>query len=244
MLRSRLKVGASSLGRAVLASGAARPRRPTPRSFACQAIALDSDSKGFNATGSAGARLAAARLGDGGSASAAASAWGRAASSRDGALAVALEQSCRSAHMLHWSGQRRCLASSASSGSGSVKKEDGKEEEEEETKTQQGVGRITELVRRYGAVGFGVYGGIYVGTLGLMYGLVTLDVVGAGDALSVLRYTGLDAYLDVSGVNKRASDFALAWILVKFTEPLRLLAAVSVTPMVARALGRAPPKEL
>lgn len=40
----------------------------------------------------------------------------------------------------------------------------------------------------------------------------------------------------------RARSFVLAWATAKILEPLRLLAAIAVTPTVARALGRAPAK--
>lgn len=39
-----------------------------------------------------------------------------------------------------------------------------------------------------------------------------------------------------------AGTFALAWIMTKFTEPVRLGVSVAVVPSVARAVGRVPPK--
>ena len=40
-----------------------------------------------------------------------------------------------------------------------------------------------------------------------------------------------------------AGKFMFAWLLTKFTEPVRAVATAAVTPTVARALGRAPAKE-
>lgn len=40
----------------------------------------------------------------------------------------------------------------------------------------------------------------------------------------------------------RARSLVLAWATSKVLEPLRLIAAIGVTPRVARALGRAPAK--
>lgn len=104
------------------------------------------------------------------------------------------------------------------------------------------VSKIKQLMRDYGPVAIGTYGGIYVGTLGLLYGLVELDVVGAGDAISMLKSTGLNNFVDMDRINPRAGNFALAWILTKFTEPIRLVVALSITPSVARTIGWAPKK--
>ncbi|GBG29862.1 Hypothetical Protein FCC1311_060822 [Hondaea fermentalgiana] len=104
------------------------------------------------------------------------------------------------------------------------------------------VSRIKALIRDFGPVAIGVYGGIYVGTLGLLYGLVEADIVGAGDAISVLKSTGLNHFVDMDKINPRMGNFAVAWILTKFTEPPRLLLALAVTPRVARAIGWAPRK--
>jgi hypothetical protein len=38
-------------------------------------------------------------------------------------------------------------------------------------------------------------------------------------------------------------SFMMAWLVTKLTEPLRLVVTVGITPRIARALGRAPPKE-
>eukprot|EP00581_Thalassiosira_minuscula_P014500 CAMPEP_0183734982 /NCGR_PEP_ID=MMETSP0737-20130205/45360_1 /TAXON_ID=385413 /ORGANISM="Thalassiosira miniscula, Strain CCMP1093" /LENGTH=191 /DNA_ID=CAMNT_0025968611 /DNA_START=515 /DNA_END=1090 /DNA_ORIENTATION=+ len=45
-------------------------------------------------------------------------------------------------------------------------------------------------------------------------------------------------YADKLSDNPHLANLALAWFMVKFTEPLRLAAAVIVTPKVSKALGR------
>mmetsp|Transcript_9667 Transcript_9667/g.17001 ORF Transcript_9667/g.17001 Transcript_9667/m.17001 type:complete len:237 (-) Transcript_9667:123-833(-) len=116
-----------------------------------------------------------------------------------------------------------------------------KKESEMEATAKPQLSKIKLLIQQYGAVGMGVYGMVYVSTLGGIYFLADQDIIVAADAIAMLKSTGLDHYVDMSGVNKKMGDFALAWILTKFTEPLRLVVSVSITPMVARALGRAPP---
>lgn len=45
-------------------------------------------------------------------------------------------------------------------------------------------------------------------------------------------------YADRVSENPHLANLAVAWFMVKFTEPLRLAAAIMVTPKVAKALGR------
>ncbi|KAL3778676.1 hypothetical protein ACHAW5_000464 [Stephanodiscus triporus] len=45
-------------------------------------------------------------------------------------------------------------------------------------------------------------------------------------------------YADHLAENPHLANLAVAWFMVKFTEPVRLAAAVMVTPKVAKALGR------
>ncbi len=92
----------------------------------------------------------------------------------------------------------------------------------------------------YGPVAVGVYGGVYVATLSGLFMLVHYDHIAARDVIVALRNSGLNDYVDMSLFDNRTGDFALAWILTKFTEPLRALVTVAVTPRVAGWLGRKP----
>mmetsp|Transcript_5310 Transcript_5310/g.8188 ORF Transcript_5310/g.8188 Transcript_5310/m.8188 type:complete len:171 (-) Transcript_5310:324-836(-) len=109
-------------------------------------------------------------------------------------------------------------------------------------KNKENVGKVRDLIRNYGPVGVGVYLGIYVGNIGLFYGLLQSNVIGAGDALSLLNYLNITEYYDVSAISPRQGNFALAWIMTKLTEPLRFVLAVSITPSLARRIGWAPEK--
>jgi len=53
----------------------------------------------------------------------------------------------------------------------------------------------------------------------------------------------LDALFDPSELSPKAGQFGLAWVLTKLTEPVRLFAAVALTPRIARLLGRVPKDE-
>ena len=43
-------------------------------------------------------------------------------------------------------------------------------------------------------------------------------------------------------VLKLVGTFAAAWVMTKFTEPLRLFVTLGVVPSIARWIGRVPPK--
>jgi len=119
----------------------------------------------------------------------------------------------------------------------------GVENQASEAIGEKNVSKIKKLVRDYGPVGIGIYGGIYVGTLASLYALVEIDVISAKMVLAKIDSLGLNAYFDTKALNNKAGNFALAWILTKFTEPLRLLTAITITPSIARAIGWAPPKK-
>lgn len=57
---------------------------------------------------------------------------------------------------------------------------------------------------------------------------------------SVQHYS--DRLFGAMAEDHRARSLVLAWATCKVLEPLRLIAAIAVTPRVARALGRAPAK--
>jgi len=104
-------------------------------------------------------------------------------------------------------------------------------------------GRFRELWHNYGVVFLGLYGSIYLVTLGTIYELVTLRHINAHNVIQFAHSLGVDNYIDLTPIAaSKAGNFALAWILTKFTEPIRLAFTVTITPTVARFLGRAPPK--
>lgn len=98
-----------------------------------------------------------------------------------------------------------------------------------------------QLWKAYGAVAIATYGGVYVGTLGCIYAALSTPYLGSSDAVTFLHSTGIDQWVDVSSLNPKTGNFMAAWILTKFTEPLRFGVTLWVTPRVARMLGMPPP---
>lgn len=102
---------------------------------------------------------------------------------------------------------------------------------------------LAEYIRRYGVVAFVTYGSVYFSTLGAMYVCVHQNLIVALDANDLIQKVPLLADLlpDDAKISPLMGDFGLAWILTKFTEPLRLVFTASVTPFLARQLtSRAP----
>jgi len=106
------------------------------------------------------------------------------------------------------------------------------------------MGRFRELWHNYGMVFLGAYSTVYLITLGSVFEIVSLKHIDAKSAVDYLHSLGVDNYVDLTPIaTSKAGNFALAWILTKFTEPLRLAFTVTITPSLARMLGRAPPKK-
>lgn len=123
-------------------------------------------------------------------------------------------------------------------------------------KTKESAKSLSTLFRLYGPVFVGTYGSLYLGTLGAIFlGVQT----GALDPVSLFTYIGGSAaeskdtvelvvdfmrehtlsrpYADYIQNNPSYANLAVAWVATKFTEPLRLGVAASITPRVARQLG-------
>ncbi|CAM9805952.1 unnamed protein product [Discosporangium mesarthrocarpum] len=123
-------------------------------------------------------------------------------------------------------------------------------------KAKAGGGRLRTLWNQYGVVGLGTYFTIYVCTLGGLFVIYDFGVMSnipndGGDIIVKLQelsqnlpewmsqYT--DPAIDLMSKNPRARNLALAWATCKLTEPVRIVAAIAVTPRIARGLGYAPP---
>ena len=103
-------------------------------------------------------------------------------------------------------------------------------------KAKQG---IRELWQKYGMVFLTTYGSLYLVTLGGVYQLVRLKIIDTESALLYLHSSGLDRVVDVTPLaTSTAGTFALAWLLTKFTEPLRLAVTVSITPGIAKLVRK------
>lgn len=117
------------------------------------------------------------------------------------------------------------------------------------------MGKLKLMVSRYGSVAIVTYLGVYVSTLALLYGAIESGLnpfdYGMGDSGSLVgKVTGmLEGYSWAEPIvesiekNPHVGNFAVAWILTKITEPVRALVTIAVVPRIARAVGKAPPKQ-
>ena len=110
--------------------------------------------------------------------------------------------------------------------------------------------RITvwNLWNQYGVVFLGTYLGVYCVTLSSLFLLLNFGLVGEERANQIV--VDVAEYFDWSDLNQVDPDswhawifnmnanLPIAWILTKFTEPLRLATAVAITPTFARLLKR------
>ena len=126
---------------------------------------------------------------------------------------------------------------------------------------QEGAKNVTGMLKKYGPVFVGTYLSVYFSTLGILFAGVqsgVLDPVvlfgwmGQGGDSETTTTAASTVHLVVefmenhdftkpySGIIERNPVFAnlaVAWIAVKFTEPIRLGVALAITPRVSRFLG-------
>jgi hypothetical protein len=111
------------------------------------------------------------------------------------------------------------------------------------------VGRLSALIKAYGPIAIGTYLGIYVVVLFCIFlvvnssfGMTAEEIIAKIESWGILSES-LKKRLDgmVAGASPMMVNFAAAWIMTKFTEPIRLIVTGLITPSVARFLGRAPP---
>lgn len=113
-------------------------------------------------------------------------------------------------------------------------------------------GKIKYMWKNYGSIAIGTYLSVYVVTLSSVFLCVDADVFNAAsvglDPISAIKKV-CDIYEKVTGSNSlpgyirdhpTVGTFAIAWVMTKFTEPLRLGFTVLVVPSVARLFGRGP----
>eukprot|EP01113_Clastostelium_recurvatum_P037992 TRINITY_DN5617_c0_g1_i3.p1 TRINITY_DN5617_c0_g1~~TRINITY_DN5617_c0_g1_i3.p1 ORF type:complete len:226 (-),score=27.57 TRINITY_DN5617_c0_g1_i3:81-758(-) len=107
------------------------------------------------------------------------------------------------------------------------------EEHEEEKSSLSPIQKIRKFARKYGPVGFITYFGIYYTTVAAVY--LIIEVGGfSGTIIESLNSWGIDKYVDLSKMNPKLGSLGLAWVLTKFTEPVRLAITVAITPRMVR----------
>ena len=115
--------------------------------------------------------------------------------------------------------------------------------------------KVKVLWKQYGGVAVVTYLSVYICTLSSIFISLDYDIFNAAtfgldpnaavkNFCDVVEYaTGINTLPNYIRENPRVGTFALAWVMTKFTEPLRLGFTISIVPSIARFLGRAPPKK-
>ena len=125
----------------------------------------------------------------------------------------------------------------------------------------KGAHSLQEMVRKYGTVFIGTYFTVYFSTLALLFTGIESGVLDPvyvmswvseeTDAKSTVQvvtefmdhYAWTRPYVPIVENNPEVANLGVAWIAVKFTEPIRFGVTVAIVPRLARYLGYAPPKD-
>lgn len=102
------------------------------------------------------------------------------------------------------------------------------------------------IFKKYGYVAVGTYLSIYVMTLCSVFVALDLDLLQSStfgfDPITTTKnacdkieyYTGITSVPEYIRQNPRAGTFAIAWIMTKFTEPIRLGATMAIVPKLGQ----------
>lgn len=97
--------------------------------------------------------------------------------------------------------------------------------------------RFAVLAKRFGRLTIATYLGVYVLTLGGLFVIVRAGLVSPPDVNGFINgwfvKRALVGDTEVH-VPPAWADFATAWVLTKFTEPVRLVATLALVPVIAR----------
>lgn len=125
----------------------------------------------------------------------------------------------------------------------------------------KGAHSLREMVQKYGTVFIGTYATVYFSTLALLFTGIESGVLDPlyimswvseeADAKSTVQvvtefmdhYSWTRPYVPIVENNPEVANLGVAWIAVKFTEPIRFGVTVAIVPRLARYLGYAPSKD-
>lgn len=108
-----------------------------------------------------------------------------------------------------------------------------------EEKKKERIG-LKEFATRYGAVGIATYLTVYVGTLSSLFLLLKTSIISPDDTIAFVKNSKIiSSVIDPDLIHPEAGTFAVAWILTKFTEPLRLAFTLAITPSVSKFIRKA-----
>lgn len=112
--------------------------------------------------------------------------------------------------------------------------------------------KIKGLWQNYGTIAIGTYLGVYLTTLGSIFIAIDFDIfnaasVGLDPAFAIKKFCDIAEVITRSHAlpnyieeHPRVGTFAIAWVMTKFTEPVRLGFTLLTVPSIARFFGKAP----
>lgn len=95
-------------------------------------------------------------------------------------------------------------------------------------------GKFSKLWKQYGFLAIGVHLSIYGLTLFSIYMGITEGYFKGKDAIDLIKTLHMEKFVDVDSLNPKTSGFALAWVLTKFTEPIRIPLTVLLTGLIGK----------
>jgi hypothetical protein len=113
------------------------------------------------------------------------------------------------------------------SGRGSGKFKELSEEEEAKLSFKD---KVTYMTRKYGWIALGTYTGVYLTTLSS----IALAIKFGVDVQSLIESLGLARWIDPANLHPEAGVLVMAFILTKFTSPIRIVIVATITPYIAR----------
>jgi hypothetical protein len=95
--------------------------------------------------------------------------------------------------------------------------------------------KIKNFVKKYGITGVVVYLLIYYLTWTMFYFALECKWIKAGDVENLVKKFGLEKHFNLeNNKSKKMANIGLAWIMTKFTEPVRFTLTIMVTPLMLR----------
>jgi len=102
------------------------------------------------------------------------------------------------------------------------------------------VTRVKGFLKKYGAVGLIFYFGMYFSTLGALYLVFQQGLLPTREVLIWLSERGFEKWIDPERISssQKYANFAVAYILNRCLEPIRLYMTYFLTPKVSAMLKR------
>lgn len=97
--------------------------------------------------------------------------------------------------------------------------------------------KVKEFVRKYGILGVVLYFGIYFANIALFYVMLESGLFKKEEIITKLKNWGMDKHFDLDKlIAGKKTSFAIAWIMTKMTEPIRMFLTITIVPFLSRRL--------